>query len=79
MNWGDLSNSCNATKIVAWPWPLDLPNTIGVLFVDGDNIKIRTNNGDDVIISAVDENQNKMAENLTAIIAKTILEKSIEK
>lgn len=68
----------------SWPpasptWPEDLPNTIGLIFIENDEIKLRNKKGENLVLAKIDESQKTIAVNLIAIIARTVLAESIEK
>lgn len=51
-----------------------LPNALGVIYVDKDEIKCRTPEGNDIILGKLDESDNEISLNIVATIAKKLLE-----
>lgn len=54
----------------------ELPNALGVIYVEDGEIRVRTPEGDDIILGKIDDGDEKVAINIVAVIAKKALEKA---
>lgn len=54
----------------------ELPNALGVIYVEDGEIRVRTPDGEDIVLGRIDDGDEKVAINIVAVIAKKALEKA---
>ena len=70
----ELLEEMNALSSRSANWPY-VENSLGILFIEDDMIKIKTLKGESIVIASLNDDKAQLLENLLSLIAKMVLKK----